>query len=83
MVSPQPLHKSRSTKTREEYEEEREVEADGDTLWADQLPQNQTQPSQEQQPHDDAEIGKPAPDPLRSGTDSAGTDSARTEPEKG
>ncbi|CAL8258844.1 unnamed protein product [Gadus morhua 'NCC'] len=46
----------------------------------DQLPRDQTQPSQEQQPHDDAENGEPVSDPLRIVPDSAGS---RTDPEEG
>ena len=53
--------KAAQPRTREECEEEREEEPDEDTPGADQIPQNQTQPSQEQQPHNDAENGEPAP----------------------
>ena len=71
--------KASQPKAREEREE-REEEPDADTSGADQLPQDHTQPSQEQQPHDDAENGEPVPDPLRVLPDSAGS---RTDPEEG
>jgi hypothetical protein len=63
-------------KTREYCEEEPDV----DTPGADQLPEDQTQPSKEQQTHDDAENGEPTPDPLRVEPDSAGS---RTDPGEG
>ena len=46
--------KAAQPKARDEREEEGE-EPDADTPGADQLPQEQTQPSQEQQPHNDAD----------------------------
>ncbi|CAL8250388.1 unnamed protein product [Boreogadus saida] len=49
---------------RDEREKEREEEPDADSAGADQLPWDQTQPSEEQQPHNDAENGEPASDPL-------------------
>ena len=61
LVPPQPLHKAAQPKTREDRKEELGAGVPG----TDRPPQDQTKPSQEQQPHDDAEADEPAPDPLQ------------------
>ena len=52
--------KAAQPRTREERGEELGAGVPG----TDRPPQDQTQPSQEQQPHDDTEAGEPATDPL-------------------
>ncbi|KAK0130880.1 hypothetical protein N1851_034439 [Merluccius polli] len=63
--------KDAQPKTREDRKEELGAGVPG----SDRPPQDQTQPSQEQQPHDDAEADGPATDPLRALVNS-------TDPEK-
>ncbi|CAL8338010.1 unnamed protein product [Boreogadus saida] len=58
--------------------DEREEESDADSAGADQLPRDQTQPSQERQAHNDAESGEPVPCPLQLEPDFPGS---RTDPE--
>ena len=67
--------KAARPKTREERKEELGACVPG----TDRPPQDQTQPSQEQQPHDDADADEPATDPLRALVNSTGPE---TDPEE-